>query len=122
SADGRVDAKGSFDASPEFSAPPPFNVRIQDAAGLDVSHTFGSCRTTAKGKITCRDTVADADYRATLTPKDGLMLLKLSLRGQPIDAPFTGPVTVTLLHNSAVERSGSISDCTASDTALKCRQ
>ena len=122
SADGRVDVQGSFSVPPSFTSPPPFTVRVQDNAALDVSHSFASCTTTSKGKIDCREETGTEEYRAKLVPKGSGLKFKISLRGQAVAAPFAGPVTVTLLHNSAVVRTGTISSCTASDNGMKCRQ
>src|SRR5205085_12381589 len=112
SADGRVDAKASFDVPPAFSSPPPFTLRIRDGGALDVSHTFASCTTKSSGKIDCREEAGEEtrkeSWRATLTPHGAGMRLKTSLRGQAVDAPFAGPATIELLHNSAVVRTRTI--------------
>ncbi|HYB98771.1 MAG TPA: CocE/NonD family hydrolase [Candidatus Limnocylindrales bacterium] len=120
---GRADVKGAMSVPPNFSAPPPFTVRVEDALALDVSHTFESCTTKASGKITCRDEDGEEDNRASFKPKgDGAMAFKISLRGQSISGPFAGPAMVTLVHDSAVVRSGTAGDCQSDDTRLICKQ
>jgi len=121
SADGRADVKGEMPVPPTFSSPPPFTVRVEDALAMDVSHTFESCTTKSNGKITCRDEIGEQDYRASFKPKGEVLRFKISLRGQAITGPFEGPATVTLVHDSAVVRSDTASDCQASDTHLTCR-
>ncbi|HEY2775497.1 MAG TPA: CocE/NonD family hydrolase [Candidatus Binatia bacterium] len=120
-ANGRVDVAGSFDVPPDFSTPPPFTVRVRDNAALDVSHAFSSCATAASGKINCDESDATSDYRATFVRGGSSVRYKVSMRGLAIAAPFAGPVTVDLLHNSAVVRSGTAADCQEGTSSLKCR-
>jgi hypothetical protein len=120
-ANGRVDVQGEISGIPAFSTPPPFTVRVEDSDHLDVSHSFQGCTTKTNGKVSCRETEG-GDWRATFTPKGGNVSFKISMRGQAVTAPFAGPVTTTLLHNSAVVRIDTTGGCSASDSGLKCQE
>jgi hypothetical protein len=39
-----------------------------------------------------------------------------------LSGPFNGPVTVTLTHDTGIDRVDSISDCKASNSGLSCRE
>jgi hypothetical protein len=121
-ANGSVDAKGEFATPPGFSSPPSFSVRVQDSETLDVSHTFETCTTKPNGKIACRESGSGEDNRATFTPRGDMVGFHLSMRGRSISAPLAGPVSITLLHNSAIVRTDSIDQCTSTASSLQCKE
>ena len=122
-ANGSLGVQGDFVTPPLFTYPPPFTVRVQDGLTLDRTHTFQSCRTTSSGRIICREADVDGIFKASLKPSrvPGTMAFKIKFQRQAINAPFAAPMTVTLVHNAAVVRQGSASDCTSKGLSFKCR-
>src|SRR5262249_29361330 len=111
---GSLGLKGDFVPPPAFAAPPAITLRLQDALTLDVSHTYGSC-TTVGGRIRCSDTVGGM-FRANFSPitsNPSVYRFKASLKKITVTAPFAGPVTVTLSHDSLVIRTDMLSSCRA---------
>jgi hypothetical protein len=117
---GYILVRGDFLAPPAFNATDPIAVRVQDAAGLDVSHGFASC-TSVGGRVRCRD----SNFRVLFKPLSSTQaVFKYQIRFTRlgIHPPFAGPLTVTITHDTALDRVGVISDCRASDFGLRCRE
>ena len=123
-ANGSLGVQGEFVTPPVFTHPPPFIVRVQDGLTLDRTHAFQACRTSNRGRITCRDVDVDGIFKASVKPSrrvPGTMAFKIKFQWQTIDAPFAPPMTMTLVHNAAVVRQGSASICTSKGRSFKCK-
>jgi hypothetical protein len=99
-------------------------VRVQDGEALDQSHAFVNCSGTG-GRVKCKDTAGSTQFKADFRPlpsTPSVFRFKVSFLRLGIDGPFTGPVKVTLTHNSAVVRVDSIVDCRQRNSGLKCRE
>jgi hypothetical protein len=120
---GKIRLRGDFVTPPAFATPPPITVRVQDALLLDVTHTFASC-TTVGGRIRCADTVG-GKFRASFVPitsNPSVYRFRVTFKKITVTAPFSGPVTVTLAHDSLVIRTDSIMSCRATNNGLVCRE
>jgi len=120
---GSLRVSGDFSTPPAFDFPPPFTVRVQDAGTLDRSHLFTSC-TTKAGRIRCRDSATDGQFKATIKPRrnSATTRFKIGFQRQAISGPFTAPVTVTITHDAGVVRSDSIASCQPAGRGIKCRE
>jgi hypothetical protein len=117
---GYILIRGDFLVPPPFNSADPIAVRVQDAAGLDVSHAFPTC-TSVGGRVRCRD----GNFRVLFRPLSSTQaVFKYQIRFTRlgIDPPFAGPLTVTITHDTALDRVGTIGDCRASDFGLRCRE
>src|SRR5262249_39363026 len=92
---GRIRLKADFVTPPTFTSVPPVTVRVQDGLGLDVMHEFGTC--TAPPHIRCTDTAGafKASFTA-LASNPGVFRVKVAFNKMTLNAPFMGPVTVTV--------------------------
>ena len=64
-------------------------------------------------------------FRANFNPlgtNPAVYRFKASFKKITVTAPFSGPVTVTLLHDSLVVRTDMISACRQTSTGLTCRE
>jgi len=120
---GAIGLQGSFVTPPTFSTPPSFTVIARDASALERAHTFESCRTKGSGAVLCSERTTEGDFKAVLKPqKTGTgFRFKVAFKRQSIAGAFAAPVTMQLLHNGAVVRTGSIATCTSTASRLKCR-
>ena len=120
---GSIRLRGDFVTPPAFATPPPITLRVQDALTLDVTHVYATC-TTVGGRIRCADSVGGT-FRANFNPlgtNPAVYRFKASFKKITVTAPFSGPVTVTLLHDSLVVRTDMISACRQTSTGLTCRE
>jgi cysteine-rich repeat protein len=124
---GKIRVVGYFLTHPPadtFDASEDIEVRVQDGSGHDVMRTFvpGTCRT-APRRIVCRDGNRLAVFLGypTAAPARGYRL-RMVLRDQPLDAPFSGPVTATVTHGPGRTRAGAIGTCSQTASGLRCRQ
>jgi Right handed beta helix region len=120
---GLVRLKGDFVTPPAFATPPPITLRVQDSLTLDVTHVYASC-TTVGARIRCSDSVGGM-FRARFGPissNPSVYRFKASFKKITVTAPFAGPVTVTLAHDSLVVRTDMINSCRATNTGLACRE
>jgi len=120
---GSISVSGDFSTPPAFDFPPPFTVRVQDGGSLDRSHVFTGC-TSKAGRIRCRDSAADGQFKATVKPRRNSTTtkFKIGFRREAIGGPFTAPVTVTITHDAGVVRSDSIASCQPAGRGIKCRE
>ena len=121
-ANGKVDLKGDFVTPPNFATPPPFTVRVQDGSALDRAHSFDGCITKSNGKIDCREQTSEGEFRARFKAKGSTLRFKVQFKRQVLSGPFSAPVTMSLLHNSAVVRQDSTGNCRATGSGLKCKE
>jgi hypothetical protein len=124
-ANGRIVVKGEFVVPPFFSSPPAFTVRIEDSSTLDTAHTFQDCDTSGNvQKARCRDRVAEGDFGVVLKARknSNVIRVKVVFKRLSVSAPLAAPVTVSLLHNSAVVRADAIGNCKAKPGKLSCKQ
>jgi len=74
--------------------------------------------------VRCSDTVGGL-FRANFSPlasSPSTIRFRVSFLRQAIDPPFSPPVTMTLVHNGGVVRSGTITQCDVNSGGLTCRQ
>jgi cysteine-rich repeat protein len=95
-------------------------VRIEDALGLDLVHSFGACTQSSSAKVRCRDGDFRADFQS-LAASPHTYRWTLRFGHQALALPFQGPVTVTITHGLGVDRVGSAGTCRASSSGLSCR-
>jgi hypothetical protein len=124
---GTIRLRGEFTIPPSFTFPPSFTVRVQDGLTLDRLHVFQGCRTTASGRVVCRDVAPDGIFSARFRPFRGtpnLIRFSVRFRRQAISSPFAPPVRMTLLHNTTAVRTDTVMTCRSSSTGsrLSCRE
>jgi hypothetical protein len=122
---GNIRVNGDFNTPPDFASPPPFTIRVRDNATLDVSHTFTTCATDVRGRLSCREDVGGTQFKVYFLPlrtTPPVYQFRLRWRRMAIDSPFSAPVTVTLTHDSTAIRSDTIFDCRQRNSGLNCRE
>jgi hypothetical protein len=121
---GGILVKGDFLTPPAFSFPPGFTVRVRDSLALDRSHTFSNCRSRPNGGVRCSDPTASGRVQASFTRfrTGGVYRFRVSFMRETVTGPFSGPVTMTLLHNAGATRTDTISDCRQTGRGLGCRE
>jgi hypothetical protein len=123
---GRIALQGDFVTAPPddtFTATAGIAVRVRDALGLDRTFTWRptECQT-RNGRITCRTT--DGQLRATFKPSSknpAAFRFTMALARLDTQAPFQAPITVTVTHGAAIDRTGSIAACRQTASGLRCR-
>jgi hypothetical protein len=124
---GGIAVNGAFLTSPPadtFSAASGISVRVQDDGTLNSIFTWApsECSTKASGLIKCQS--VDHPNKGAFKPSKktrGQWAFACSFRGLGILGPFTGPVTVDVMHGLAVDRVGAISLCASTSAGLTCR-
>jgi hypothetical protein len=121
---GGILVKGDFITPPAFSFPPGFTVRVRDSLALDRTHTFSNCRSRANGGVRCSDPTMSGRVQASFTRfrTSGVYRFRVSFTRENVTGPFSGPVTMTLLHNAGATRTDTISDCRQTGRGLSCRE
>lgn len=122
-----IKGKGDFFTSPPvdvLTAAAGIGIRVQDNLITDFSHTFTpeQCNENAVGKILCIS--ADKKLKLTLRalkPTPQVFRFVLTMKRVGLVGPFNWPVTVTMT-NGAIDRTGQITDCRVTNTALVCRE
>lgn len=120
-ANGSIKLAGDFQTPPIFSLHPPFSVRVQDAGGTDVTHTFTDCEDRG-GSVKCSDVDGSKTTFKQNRATPSLYKFSVSLPHLALADLFAAPVTVTLTHNSVVLRRDAISNCEETKRGLKCRE
>src|SRR5262249_40235974 len=111
---GPVRPKGGFVTPPALPPPPPPTLRGPHSLPPHVTHVYASC-TTVGSRIRCSDSVGGM-FRARFGPissNPSVYRFKATFKKVTVTAPFAGPVTVTLAHDSLVVRTDMISSCRA---------
>jgi hypothetical protein len=128
---GSIVARGRFPTDPpadHIDATVGITLHVTD--GLNVDRTFhwdsanSSCITYSNGAVRCTHPDGQSAKVQLLAPRAGstTWAFKVRLKSLDIEAPFSGPVTLTMSTGSGVDRHGSIDTCTVSSTtqALNC--
>jgi len=94
-------------------------VRVQDS--LNLSRTYMAPCTAIGSAFLCKTATFRAVFQAfARTP--GVFRFRIKDRSDTFDAPFLGPVRVTITHDTGIDRTDTISDCRAAPAGLKCRE
>jgi len=111
---GKVRATGSFVVPPDVRGTPPVKVEVKDSAGHD-GHLLE-----LHGPVARAHTVQERDSSVRFSPTSGGACFRAKLKDLAINAPFAGPVTVTIMHDGAT-RAGVISTRDPTATGIRCR-
>lgn len=100
------------------------SLRIQDPVGVDVTVSWTPEECVDKGsRILCRGD--DEQKRKLIVKRTATSPLFFRITGKArrigLQAPFDGPVTVTLSHGD-IDRVGDITDCRLKNVKLNCRE
>jgi hypothetical protein len=121
---GKVSIKGDFLTAPvgdPFDATAGITVRVQDNLGFNMAHMFATCIPASGARIKCRDGNFRAQF-STLPSSPRVWRFSVKFSRQVMAGPFEGPVTVTISHDTGIDRVDSISDCRARNSGLACRE
>jgi hypothetical protein len=120
-------AKGFFllGTGDSFDATSGITMRWKDSLGNTATHSWApsECSPTVGSRIRCRSLTdkSTGQFRAIASTPN---VIKFNVRARKtnLSGPFNGPVTVTLTHDTGIDRVDSISDCKASNSGLSCRE
>jgi hypothetical protein len=120
-------AKGFFllGTGDSFDAASGVTMRWKDSLGNTATHSWApsECSPTVGSRIRCRSLTdkSTGQFRAIASTPN---VIKFNVRARKtnLSGPFNGPVTVTLTHDTGIDRVDSISDCKASNSGLSCRE
>ncbi|TMA80230.1 MAG: hypothetical protein E6J72_08990 [Deltaproteobacteria bacterium] len=123
---GTITVKGDFTTAPPrdvFDTAAGIALRVRDTLTLDRTFTWAAsdCQTVGV-RITCKS--ADRRRKATFKPAAaGSPTIRVTavMRRLDIQAPFQPAVSVTLTHDTTIDRAGAISACTSTRASLSCK-
>lgn len=126
---GTVNIKGDFLTEPPadiFTANnPSITLRVEDSLNLAQTRTWPPlpCLVNSSGRVKCTspDGLSKAQFRP-FPKQPSVFRFRAKFKKLALNGPFAGPVTVTLTYNGAIDRVGTISDCAATSSGLKCRE
>jgi hypothetical protein len=120
---GAIRMAGDFITPPDFVFP-PITVRVTDNLNLDETHTLTACQGTGGG-LRCTETVGGVRLKARFKPirsTPSVWRYRISINRIGIDAPFSPPLSVTLTHDSVIDRVDGIGDCRQLSSGVNCRE
>ena len=118
-----IKVKGDFLTNPPGDVFNPavggITVRVQDS--LNLSRTYVAPCTAVGASFICKSGKFRAVFQS-FAPDPAVFRFRIKNRGEAFDAPFQGPVRVTITHDTGIDRTDTISDCRAVPAGLKCRE
>jgi len=126
-ANGSIILKGSFLTSGQpadaLNTSKPIGIQVSDNLSTTQSFLWTTC--ISKGtKITCKSTdshhSSQAQFKQLGVPNQWKFTIKLKRRS--IVAPFQAPVRADIMHDTGIDRVGTVSDCRASLAGLSCSE